>query len=75
VFIGADVNPEAEISIQFDTSVIENRAAIRERDLAEVNAGIMSKEEYRAKYYGESIEAAKNNIAKMNNTSTEETTE
>lgn len=65
VFCGLNVNLETNISVQFDASVIENKDSIRQRDLEEVNLGIMSKEEYRAKYHGESLEMAKSNIEKI----------
>ena len=41
------------IAINFDTSIIEDKTKIRERALAEVNAGILSVEEYRAMYYAD----------------------
>lgn len=44
-------NIDTNISINFDTSIIEDKTAIRERDLKEVDLGIMSIEEYREKWY------------------------
>ena len=44
-------NIDIPISVQFDASIIEDKASIRERDLKEVDMGIMTIEEYRSKYY------------------------
>jgi hypothetical protein len=44
-------NVDSEIAIRFDASIIEDKVKIRERDLQEVQLGIMTIEEYRAKYY------------------------
>ena len=44
-----DIN--AVIKIKFDASITEDKVSIRERDLLEVEKGIMTIEEYRAKYY------------------------
>jgi A118 family predicted phage portal protein len=54
---------DAEIKIQFDDSIIEDRAAEREQDLRELAAGIMSPVEYRARWYGESEEEAEKALA------------
>lgn len=48
----------AEITVEFDDSIIIDREAERQRDLIDVREGIMSKAEYRAKYYGEDEEQA-----------------
>lgn len=42
---------DTKIKVVFDASIIEDKVAIRQRDLQEVQLGIMTKEEYRAKYY------------------------
>ena len=46
-----NMNIDTNIKVLFDASIIEDKVAIRQRDLQEVQLGIMSKEEYRAKYY------------------------
>ena len=51
-----------EITVQFDDSIIEDKEAERKRDMADVTAGIMSKAEYRAKWYGETVEKAQQQI-------------
>jgi A118 family predicted phage portal protein len=50
-----------KISIKFDTSIIEDKAAIRDRDLKEVEAGIMTIEEYRNKWYNSARRDTTNN--------------
>lgn len=47
-----------DVLINFDDSVIEDNASKMERDKADVTANIMSIPEYRAKWYGETIEEA-----------------
>lgn len=48
-----------DVLINFDDSIIEDNASKMERDKADVAANIMSIPEYRAKWYGETIEEAK----------------
>lgn len=64
-FLDVNVNPETDVSIQFDASIIENKETVRQRDLEEVKLGIMSKAEYRSKYHAESIEQAKKAIERI----------
>jgi len=45
-----------DIDVSFDDSIIEDTAAQRERDLTEVREGIMSRGEYREKWYGAAAE-------------------
>lgn len=45
--------------ITFDDSIIEDSGTISDRALREVSAGVLSKEEYREKVFGESPEIAK----------------
>ena len=54
-----------EISIQFDDSIIEDKEAESVRALREVNAGLISREEYREKIFGETKEIAKKNIKEI----------
>ena len=51
-----------EISIKFDDSIIEDKEAESDRAMRELSAGVLSKEEYREKIYGETPEIAKQNI-------------
>lgn len=62
----------AEITVQFDDSIIIDRESERQRDLIDVREGIMSKAEYRAKYYGEDEEVAQQKINEINQTNNDE---
>lgn len=57
-----DVENAGEVTIQFDDSIIEDKGTERQRDLTDVDKGIMSKAEYRAKWYGETEEDAQKKI-------------
>lgn len=61
-FTEARVNPEAEITIKFDDSIIVDEESERKQDLIDVNAGVMSKVEYRAKWYNEDLQTAQKAI-------------
>lgn len=50
------------INIISDDSIIEDTNMEREKDRKEVSMGIMTKAEYRAKWYGESLEDATKNL-------------
>ena len=52
-FTSDTVNENAEITIKFDDSIIVDESTERTQDLVDVNAGIMSKVEYRMKWYNE----------------------
>lgn len=52
--------------IQFDDSIIEDKEAESNRALREVNAGLISKQEYREKIFGETPEIAEEAIRKIN---------
>ena len=52
-FTSETVNANAEITIKFDDSIIVDESTERTQDLVDVNAGIMSKVEYRMKWYNE----------------------
>ena len=51
--------------IQFDDSIIEDKEAESNRALREVNAGLMSKVEYREKIFGETSEIAEQKIREI----------
>ncbi len=58
--LGINTDPDTEIVIDFDDSIIEDKQAERQSDRQDVSMGAMSLEEYRAKWYGETLaEAAK----------------
>ena len=59
-----NINTE-DMVIQFDDSIIEDKEAESNRALREVNAGLMSKAEYREKIFGETPEIAEQEIQKI----------
>ena len=58
------INTE-DMVIQFDDSIIEDKDAESNRALRELNAGVLSKVEYREKIFGETPEIAEQEIAKI----------
>lgn len=60
--LGTNTNPDSEIVVDFDDSIIEDKNAERQSDRADMAAGIMSKVEYRAKWYGETEEEAAKHV-------------
>lgn len=53
---------DTEVNIKFDDSIIEDKATERKEDRQDVAMGAMSITEYRAKWYGETLEQAKKNL-------------
>ncbi len=64
-FLNEQIDPETEIAIIMDDSIIEDINAERIRDMQELNAGVLAKWEYRSKWYGEDEATAKNNIQEI----------
>ena len=64
IFGTYNINSE-DFVIQFDDSIIEDKEAESNRALREVNAGLMSKVEYREKIFGETPEIAEEEIRKI----------
>ena len=62
VFGTYNINTD-DMVIQFDDSIIEDKEAESNRALREINAGLMSKVEYRELIYGETKEIAEQAIA------------
>lgn len=62
IVIGNKLNPDAEINIDFDDSIIEDKEAERTSDRADVAMGAMPLYEYRMKWYGETEEEAKKHV-------------
>lgn len=56
------LDENVEISIDFDDSIIEDKQTERQQDRQDVSMGVMSLAEYRAKWYGETIEEAQKKI-------------
>lgn len=65
--IGAAIEENPKIEINFDDSIIEDKAAERQQDRQDVSMGVMSLAEYRAKWYGETAEKAAANLPEQNN--------
>lgn len=55
-----------DMVIQFDDSIVEDKEAESNRAMREVSAGLLSKEEYRMKIFGETEEIAKKKIEEIN---------
>lgn len=51
-----------DIAINFEDSILTTDEEQRQRDLQDLQAGILRPEEYRAKWYGESLEEALKNL-------------
>ena len=62
IVLGNQLNPEAEVTIDFDDSIIEDKEAERQSDRQDVAMGAMPLWEYRSKYYAETEEQAKKNV-------------
>lgn len=65
--LGANVDDNAKIDITLSDGVVEDDTKEREQDRQDVRDGIMTKAEYRAKWYGETIEEAKVVIDSISN--------
>ena len=59
-----NINTE-DMVIQFDDSIIEDKEAESNRALREISSGVLSKEEYREKIFGETPEIAKQKIKEI----------
>ena len=55
-----------DIQVMFDDSIIEDKTAEMNNDRMDVSMGVMSKAEYRAKWYNEDLETAQAAIDEMN---------
>lgn len=60
--LGLPVNPDTQVTVNFDDSFIIDKESERLRDQAEVRDGLMNKWEYRVKWYGETEKEAKQMI-------------
>ena len=70
-YMGAGLNEDVEISIDFDDSIIEDKATDFSRDMQLLNAGIMNDWEFRAKWMNEDPATAKKSLPKMEDMVTE----
>lgn len=60
-----NINTE-DMVIQFDDSIVEDKESEANRGMREINAGVLSKVEYRMKIYGETEEIATQKIKEIN---------
>ena len=74
-YMGAGLNEDVEISVDFDDSIIEDKQADFSRDMQLLNAGIMNDWEFRAKWMNEDEATAKAALPKMQDMTTEGQTE
>ena len=70
--MGAGLNEEAEVTIDFDDSIIEDKTSERNNDRQDLAAGIMNDWEYRAKWYHEDEATAKAMLPRMEDMTDEE---
>lgn len=59
LYCGQSLNPDVEITVDFDDSIIEDKQSEFQRDMQLLSAGIMQRYEIRMKYLNESEETAK----------------
>ena len=64
-YMGASLDEDVEISVDFDDSIIEDETADFARDLQLLNAGIMNDWEFRAKWMNEDEDTAKKMLPRM----------
>lgn len=69
--MGAGLNEEAAVTIDFDDSIIEDKTSERSNDRQDLAAGIMNDWEYRAKWYHEDEATAKAMLPRMEDMTTE----
>jgi hypothetical protein len=55
--LGKKLPEEGEVSVIFDDSIVQDTDAEKRRDMDEVAAGLMSREEYRTRWYGKAAKA------------------
>jgi len=69
--MGAGLSEDAEVTIDFDDSIIEDKQSDFARDMQLLNAGIMNDWEFRAKWMNEDYETAKKMLPKMEDMTTD----
>lgn len=69
--MNAGLNEDVEISIDFDDSIVEDKATDFSRDMQLLSAGIMNDWEFRMKWMNEDEETAKAALPKMQDMTTE----
>ncbi len=56
--LGASLPEEGDVSVIFEDSIVQDTVSEKQQDMAEVAAGLMTREEYRSRWYGKSSAAA-----------------
>lgn len=69
------MNPTADIEVKFDDSIIIDKESERASDRLDVSMGVMSKAEYRSKWYNEDLETATVKIEEMDSTTIQDYSE
>ena len=72
-YMGMNLNEDVEISIDFDDSIIEDKATEFERDSRMLAMGIIKREEFRAKWMNEDEKTAAEALPQMENMVEDET--
>lgn len=62
------MNANADVEVKFDDSIIIDKESERASDRLDVSMGVMSKAEYRSKWYNEDIDTATAKIEEMDST-------
>lgn len=57
-FMGVGLPEEGGVSVIYDDSIIQDTASEKQQDMAEVAAGLMTRDEYRSRWYGDAAGAA-----------------
>ena len=65
-FTPVHIDENVEINVKFDDSIIEDKEAQKTSDRLDVSNGVMSKAEYRSKWYNEDIDTAQEKIDEIN---------
>lgn len=65
--LGLSVDANTKIVVEISDGVIESDTDERIQDREDVKQGIMTKAEYRAKWYGETLDAAQEKLSQINN--------
>lgn len=61
-FTATKITSDGNIEVKFDDSIIEDKTTERTQDRLDVSMKVMSKAEYRAKYYHEDLETAQQKV-------------
>lgn len=51
--MGVVLSDEGDVTVIYDDSIVQDTASEKQQDMAEVAAGLMTREEYRSRWYGD----------------------